>query len=257
MAWVHYEVLAANLSATPIELKIMVDDLYGDLDGRGSCELPQTLALPTPLYFCSFREQVSGEPGEVITDIITAEAIDTLPARNSSVVTATASVTIDDVPSDIKTFKIARPNSVLEPGGNISYGLRVQNASAVDEVTIDSLVDSLLGVPGGDCITPFTLAPGELFTCDFPGAVSGNAGEFRTNELTVSGVDDDGVPVSDRTAASVEILGADPTVDVRKVALPPVALDTGSPVVYLVGLHNTSSAADPVTITSLVDDIYG
>ena len=171
--------------------------------------------------------------------------------------TDSATVTITNVPADIATRKIAIRSSIFEPGGNVDYRLGVQNVSAVDTVTITSLDDNLAGVPAGDCVTPFTLLPGGTYDCTYPGAVGGNAGDARTNTVTVSGTSDDGEAVSDRAAATVFILGAEPTLEVRKLALPPVALDTGSPVIFRVAVLNTSPSQDPVTLTSLVDDMFG
>gem|GEM_PF-1569426 len=252
-----YVVLVANLSETTVNLTELEDDLYGNLDGLGNCSLPQTLSSPDPLYICSFMEAVSGEPGDVVTDIVTGRARDVLPARTELQAEDDASVTILDVPADIATRMSVLPKAIFEPGGNVTYTLGVQNISAVDDVTIDSLADSLVGVPGGTCVTPFTLAPGEVYTCEYGGSVSGNADDSRTNVATVSGLDDDGLPVSDRAAASVFILGAPPTIEVRKIALPPVALASGSPVAFLVVVQNTSSGSDPVTLTGMVDDVYG
>ena len=51
---VQYDVLVANLSLTPVELTSLVDDLYGDLNGKGSCSVPQTLTGVNSIYFCAF-----------------------------------------------------------------------------------------------------------------------------------------------------------------------------------------------------------
>ena len=51
----------------------LVDDLYGDLNGKGSCSVPQVLDSEDSIYFCAFEEQVSGQPGDEIVDVITAQ----------------------------------------------------------------------------------------------------------------------------------------------------------------------------------------
>lgn len=255
---VKYDVLVANLSETAVELTGLEDDIYGDLDGKGTCSVPQILVGASTFYSCTFEEEVSGFPGDVITDTITATGLDASQAQNLLDASDSASVTILNLSSDIEITKVANPQAVVEPGGLVDYTLQIQNHSAVDQVTITSLVDSLLGSPAGDCAVPFTLnAGGDLYTCTYPGLVSGNAGDAVTNEVVATGIDDDGFPVTDATAETVIIVGADPSIEVAKYALPPLALVTGSQVAYLVVVHNTSSATDPVTITSLVDDIYG
>jgi hypothetical protein len=255
---VQYDVLAANLSPTGVVLTSLVDNLYGDLDGKGSCSLPQTLKGESALYFCAFQEPVTGQPDTVITDIIEARGYDELPARNEQFASASASVTIINVNSDIEVIKVANPATVLEPGGEVEYTLQVQNHSVADEVTIGLLADSLHDVSSGDCETPFTLKPGgETYQCSYTGSVSGNAGDTVTNVVSALGTDDDGHVVADIGAATVTVLGAPPTLEVVKIAIPPVALTTGSPVRYVVGVQNTSSTSDPVTITGMTDTVNG
>ena len=132
----------------------------------------------------------------------------------------------------------------------------VQNLSSVDQVDIDILEDDLYDL-GGGCAAGFSLAPGgDFYECSFSADVLGNAGSFETNVVTASGLDDDGQPVSDKGAATVRIIGAPPSLELRKIALPPLALDGGT-VTYLVVIKNTSSPTDPVTIDTLTDTIDG
>ncbi len=253
---VQYDVLVANVSPTPVTLLTLEDDLYGDLNGKGSCSVPQELIGLNSLYFCSFQEVVIGQAGDVITDTIIATGVDALPTRTELVASDTASVTIRDVPSDIEVVKVANPSSVPEPGSSVDFTLLVQNNSTTDVVTIERLLDNQLGVPKGNCATPFTLLPGgDSYTCTYPGLVGGNAGDFVTNVVTAGGTDDDGDRVFDFAAATVTITGAPPSIQVTKTAVPPFAVETGSPVLYVVGIQNTSSTRDPVTITSLVDKV--
>lgn len=255
---VQYDVLVANVSPTAVTLNSLVDDLYGDLNGKGSCVLPQTLSSSNSIYYCVFQEKVTGQPGDIITDTIFAEGVDALPESNIVYAEDSASVEILNLNSDIELTKVATPGTVLEPGGNVVFSLQVQNISVVDEVTINALFDSKLGVPEGDCVTPFTLAPGgDTYTCSYSGPVEGNAGDVVTNTVIATGLDDDDQVVADVAAETVFIIGALPSIEVEKIAIPPIALTTGSTVRYVVGIYNTSSSADPVTITSLVDVVNG
>lgn len=59
---VTFTFVARNLSATETSIvEELVDDVYGNLDGQGSCALPQTL-LPGEEYSCSVTEYVAS-PG--------------------------------------------------------------------------------------------------------------------------------------------------------------------------------------------------
>ena len=53
----------------------LTDDVYGDLDGKGTCDVPQQLA-PGASYDCSFSGAVSGNAGSSHTDVVTASGTD-------------------------------------------------------------------------------------------------------------------------------------------------------------------------------------
>lgn len=255
---VQYGVVVINRSPTPVVLETLDDDLYGNLDGKGSCSVPQTLSGENAVYFCSFQEPVTGEPGDVITDVITATGADTLPQPTRLTADDSASVVIANVPSSIEVTKTASPTTVTEPGGNVTFTVTIQNTSVADVVTIGTLFDSELGIPGGSCATPITLQPGgDRLECTFSGRVEGETGDFVTNVLFATGTDDDDRPVAGFDAASVEIVGAPPDILVSKFAVPPFALETGSPVTYVVVVQNTSGPSDPVTLTHLEDEVLG
>ena len=254
---VQYDVLVTNLSPTPVELTSLTDDLYGDLNGKGSCSVPQTLAGVNSIYFCAFEEQVLGEPGDVITDTITASGFDYLPIPTDLLAEDSASVTIEDVPSQVVIEKIAIPETYPEPGGIVTFSLRIQNASVVDTITINTLLDSQLGVPKGSCTTGFDLAPDEVYECSYTGFVRGNTGDYVTNRVLVTATDDDGQIDVAQDAATVTITGQPPDIEVRKIAIPPFVPLAGGTVTYVVAIQNLSTANDPVTITSLVDEIDG
>ena len=92
---------------------------------------------------CRFSAIVSGVPGYVETDVVTASGSDDdgYPVSDDD----DATVTITDLPSSIEVTKTADPTEVAEPGGLVGFTVRVDNTSAVDSVTIDSLIDSVHG----------------------------------------------------------------------------------------------------------------
>ena len=53
----------------------LTDDVYGNLDGKGTCDVPQTLA-PGASYSCAFTGAVSGNAGSTHTDVVTASGKD-------------------------------------------------------------------------------------------------------------------------------------------------------------------------------------
>ncbi|MEP1595124.1 MAG: IPTL-CTERM sorting domain-containing protein [Halieaceae bacterium] len=259
---VQYDVLIANVSPTPVELESLEDDLYGDLNGKGSCVLPQTLSGVNSLYFCAFKEQVTGQPGDRITDTIVVSGTDGLPARNALTAQDSATVTIDNVGSNILVTKIANPEALPEPGGAVAYTLAIQNTSPVDNVTINRIFDSLafiktgVGLPVG-CSEGQTLAPDQSYECTYTLDVEGDSGDSVTNVVEVSGRDDDGRLAFDIDAASVFIVGQPPQLEVVKRAVPSFLPEAGGEVTYIVAIQNNSTSTDPVTITGLTDSVDG
>ena len=211
---VTYSVAVANTSDTEsITLTGLEDDLYGNVFAKPGCVQPAEPVMldPGEIMFCSFSEPVTGAPGDVITDTITATAGTagglTLEALD------TASVLVLDVSSAIATLKSASPSTLPAPGGDVRFDVRVRNNSPTDSVTINSLVDTVYGditsvhdqVLATDCGVPRQLPPGAEYGCHFTGEVTGSPGEFHVDYVVAEGVDDDGVAVRDWARAQVTI----------------------------------------------------
>ena len=190
-----------------MEITSLTDDVYGNLDGQGTCDVPQQLA-PGASYSCAFTGAVSGNAGSTHKDEITASGTDDDGNPVSGKDDATVAIT--NLPSSIAVTKSAAPASIQEPGGTATFAVTVQNASAVDSVTISSLTDNVYGnLDGkGTCDVPQTLAAGASYNCSFTGAVSGAAGSAHVDVVTASGIDDDGNPVSGSDDATVTITAA-------------------------------------------------
>src|SRR5918995_945411 len=251
-----FNVKIDNTSASDsVTISSLVDDVYGNLDGKGTCDVPQTIAAGQS-YSCSFSGAVSGNAGSSHKDVVTASGTDDdgNPVSDDD----DAVVTITDVAASILVTKAADPVSLPEPGGNASFGVKIENLSAVDSVTITSLSDDVYGnLDGqGTCDVPQTIAPGASYSCSFTGAVSGNAGSSHKDIVTASGTDDDGNPVSDEDDATVTITNVASSILVTKTATPTALPEPGGNATFDVEVENTS-VTDSVTISSLVDDVYG
>jgi len=166
----------------------------------------------------------------------------------------------EDCPPSIEVIKTADPVEVPEPGEEqITFTVVVENQSEpYDPVIITSLVDDIYGDlhSQGDCSVPQTIQPGESYTCQFTGILSGNAGYSETDTVTAAGTDDEGIPVEDWDDATVTIIDVPPLIEVTKTA-DPEWWYIGGDFIFTVVVENHSVITDPVTITSLVDDIYG
>ncbi len=184
------------------------------------------------------------------------------PIERQVTVTACGTTTVNF--GKVKQFSIAvsksaNPASLAEPGGNVQFSVRIDNTSAVDAVTISSLMDSVFGNLNGQgtCTTPRTIAVGGNTTCTFSKPISGNAGTSHSNTVTASGTAANGGPVTAQGSATVSLSNAQPSITVSKSANPSSVTEPGGNVVFTVVINNTSNTQDPVVINNLVDDKFG
>jgi uncharacterized repeat protein (TIGR01451 family) len=256
---VTFTVVVTNTSPESLTLVSLTDDIHGDINGQGDCSVPQALDASGGAnddYSCSFTATVSGNAGDSETDTVTASADD------SDGITATdtdsATVTITDVPSSATLTKTAAPLTVDEPGGSITFTVRVDNTSAVDDLTLTVLNDDIYGDLNGqgDCSVPQTIAAGGFYECSFTGAVSGNAGDSQTDTVTATLNDNDGSTHNPSDDAVVTITDVPSSATLTKTAAPLTVDEPGGTVTFTVRVDNTS-AVDDLTLTVLNDDVYG
>ena len=255
---VTFSFIVNNLSTIDaVTLNSLNDSIYGDLNGKGGCTVPQTIA-PNGSYACSFTVVVSGNAGDVHTNVVTAAGVDDDGKAVGD--TDDATVTIQDVPSSVAIAKVASPGSVVEPGSDVTFGFVVRNTSAVDSVTIDSLTDTIYGdltaIAGSTCIVPQTIAAGGSYSCAITVFVGGNAGDVHTNVATVTGVDDDGQAVGDDDDETVISTDVPSAIETTKTASPGSVPETGGDVTFTIVVQNTS-LVDTVTINTVVDSVFG
>lgn len=159
--------------------------------------------------------------------------------------------------------KGANPTAVDEPGGPVTFTLKVTNPAEVASVTLTELVDDPDNNPGtansttyapiATYCTPTTLGPGASATCTFTRTVSGNAGDSFTDKACVSGIDSNGGAVGPACdTATVSIRDVKPTAAVTKTV---DALVCGT-VKFKVKVENTDTA-EALTLSSLSDDLFG
>jgi hypothetical protein len=248
---VTFTIAVNNLSTSsdPVILETLSDSVHGDLDGKGTCDVPQTLT-PGGSYSCEFSVMVQGNAGGVETNLVTAIAKD--DEGNSTQSQDSETVNINDVPSKVGFDKAASPAVLNEPGGSVTYTFTVTNESPADTVTITALNDATLGgnLHGqGNCALPQSLLPGESYSCMLTTSVSGNAGSTSINTAQVSVVDDDGHQEQLADSASVNFVDVPPSATLKKEA-------TEAKVTYKVTVKNTSSAENLV-IATLHDSQFG
>ncbi len=251
-------------TTTPVTINSLVDNIYGDLAIRpgSTCGalIGVTLAPGASSAPCTFTGPFTGTAGASQTDTVTVTG-----SNAGLTVTATAQATVTITPAPPPTIavtKVANPTSEVEPGGTFTFTVQVSNPSATTPVTITSLVDNVYGNlatrPGSTCATLIgvTLAPGATSApCSFTGTFTGTAGATQTDTVTVTG-SNLGVTATATAQATVTLTPAPPQIAVTKVATPLTEVEPGGTFTFTVQVSNPSTL-EPVTITSLVDDIYG
>jgi len=248
---VTFSVLITNTSvpSDPVRIDTLLDDVHGDLNGKGDCAVPQTLAGAGGTYSCSFTVYVGGQAGYTETDKITASGQD--DEGDDVTQEDSASVTVSDVAGAINVAKVASVSACNEPGCDVTFTVTIANQSTFDTVTIESLADDHFGSLSGqgNCkATPFDIAPSGSYSCRFTAHVGGEAYTSHTNTVTASGRDDDGQQVGDADDETVNFLN-----------VPPAGMLTKSVsvmrVTYDVVVEN-DSPAEALKLTALADDKF-
>ena len=112
---VNFTVRVGNTSAVDaVTIDTLADDVFGNLDGVGTCDVPQTIPAGG-FYQCAFDKIVGGAYPGSHTDIVTASGADEegIPVTSSD----DATVSYTDVVGSIVTAKTANPTAVPETGG--------------------------------------------------------------------------------------------------------------------------------------------
>ena len=255
-----FGVVVTNTGPNSLTITTLTDNVYGNLATKGTC----TTAIGTVLasgasYTCSFPGVFNGVGGASQTDTVTATGVDV----NGTTVTDTdnATVTLTTVTPTVRVSKAASPLTLPEPGGTFTFTAQVTNTST-EAVTITSLVDNVYGNlatrAGSTCgaLIGTTLAPGASSpTCTFTGSFIADAGASQSDLVTVVVTDSQGTTATDTAKATVSITNVPPTITVVKTANPLSQAAPGGTFTFTVVVNNTSVEA--VTVTSLVDNIYG
>jgi uncharacterized repeat protein (TIGR01451 family) len=107
-----------------ITLNSLNDAIFGTLNGRGTCALPQTLAAGAA-YRCAYSSEISGNPGDSRTIIVQAAGVD--EAQNP--VNATGQVTvsvIDKIIRNVALPVVLYAFPLVEPNNNPAQAFAIQ-----------------------------------------------------------------------------------------------------------------------------------
>jgi uncharacterized repeat protein (TIGR01451 family) len=170
---------------------------------------------------------------------------------------------VNETPPSIDIVKTG-PETVGEGGEDVTYHFVITNTSGTgDPVTVDTLNDDVLGDLLAAAVLengglPIVLAPGASFEFDYnpEGDLVLNSGEAETNVVTVTGHDDENTPVSDTDDHTITGTDVLPVIEVVKTG-PGTVAEGGDTATFTFTITNLSGETDPVTVTSIMDSVYG
>ena len=227
-----FTVRITNTTAESVTLSRLTDDVYGDLNGQGTCATGTTIA-GFGTTECTFSGAVLGNAGDTLTDTVSATVTD--GENNTATATANASVTLTDVLPTISVTKSVTPTVLPVGGGVVTVTVSVENTS-VEPVYLVSLYDDNLyrtldgnldGV--GSCAVGVWIAVDGSYGCTFTQTVSGSAGDVRNDKITASAIDDENnIVTADSTA------GATVNTPPAFTSTPPLTATVGVPYSYTV-----------------------
>jgi hypothetical protein len=204
---VTFSIDIENTHDRNVTLITLVDNVFGDLNGAGSCSTGRVI-LTGDTYSCEFNKTITGNAGFVHTNILSAEVDETGAIGSDS---DEAVVTISDVVPSLNVEKIANVTEVVEPGQEVSFSVEVENTSP-EIVTLTNLEDSQVGAlfGVGNCTTNVSIGIGETYACSYTSYVVGVAGESYQNVVTAQIKDDEGNTVSREASLTLPIVAPTP-----------------------------------------------
>jgi uncharacterized repeat protein (TIGR01451 family) len=142
-----FRIAVVNDADEPVTLTSLVDSIYGDLDGMGTCAVPQQLAV-NAIYTCEFDAVIT----ETETDVVTAIAVDddgsTAQDDDDATVTVLPVELGIDKSNDAPLVTIERPSGetfdlpTAEVGSTVTFTLAftVTPDAGVSGVTISDVL---------------------------------------------------------------------------------------------------------------------
>ncbi len=223
-----FDVLITNVGTETVTIDTLTDNVYGNLNGRGTCAIGAVLP-PGGTYRCSFNGDFFGNAGASQTDIVTASGVDNDGSRTTA--RDDAIVRLVDVPPTVTVLKDADPISRPEPGGPFTFTVTITNTS-FEPVTVVSIIDDVYGDLNGrgTCAVGAVLQPGAFYRCQFTVEFRGPGGSSQVDIVTAVVEDNDRTRASDSDDARISITPvATPIVVQPPQQLPRTGGDSGGP----------------------------
>jgi len=238
----------------------------GDIDLNWDI-LENDCGSPTDIYWLSVSPtNGSTLPGEETrlditfdsSGVVPGNYLENLCASSNDPLIPNLSIPVEMVVEllNIDIAKTVQPATIFEPGEVVEYTIVATNTNLVD-LEIESLVDSDLDLlPYCPDAVGKVLTAGGSYTCSFDAFLSSNADEQYLSSVTITANDFYHNTVSKSAHTILSILDVDPIISLTHAAKQS-DVQTSDIIDFTVTISNHSVTTDPLTIVSLIDDIFG
>lgn len=273
---VTFEVDVVNTSPEPLTLVSLVDNVFGDLDGHGTCAVGETIEVGGT-YSCTFTglvRQLGSEAAHV--NVVTVHVHD--DENNDGTASDDETIPFERIAPQVAITKSDGGAVLPEPGGPVRFEITFTNpVAAIEDLTkVASLTDTiryrdrpvpvvvdLLAPPSPELVDntcPAVIAaalpiiPGEGVTCAFTVLLAGTS-QTVTDSVTIWATDNDGEVAKATSDENTPLTDVPPAVTIVKSADPTIFPD-GQATTYSFTITN-GTAAEPFFVVGLVDDKFG
>ena len=226
-----------------VNVLTLTDSVLGDLNGLGSCSLPQNLP-GGGTFECAFSVMGSGNAGDTLEHTITVGGED--GQGNGAFANDDVTLEISDVPP-LVDVQVTELTPMVRAGDVAEFEVTIANLS-VEPVTVTELVDSVLGDLMARCGLPDVIAVGDQFDC----TVTETLFLDHVSTITATVEDDEGGVASDWDGVSVDVIF--PAIQVLIDASPSPAM-VGETVTYTYTVENVGDVV--LSGISVMDNPFG
>lgn len=253
---ITFNIVVTNVGEIDVTLSELSDDAIGNLDGVGTCSVPQALATGGGSYQCSYILVGTGNAGDELPLTVTATADG---PQNSDTENDTASVTITDVLPSATLSALVDPTEIPEPGGLATIQVAIQNTGTAESISLSLLTDSAIGTLNGQgtCALPQNIAPGADYQCEYSYAFSGDGEDVLVHQIDASVSDDDGNPLGIGDEVAVTITDVLPSASLDASVNPAQIEEPGGPATITLVINSTGAEGDDLNLILLTDSVLG
>jgi hypothetical protein len=153
-----FTVQVVNNSGVPVVITGITDDVHGNLNGRGSCDVGETIAAGGT-YTCSFSVEITGQAGDTETDKVTVTVVDA-GGRTGTDTSDGVTISITEPGTDVRG-----PTIIINNTGTATANCTATSAEAtyqiaqVNEINVNNKTSSECVATAAPVIKTTTTTP--------------------------------------------------------------------------------------------------